>query len=102
LDASVIGGSARKKSTNPIGQLDPEMAAKKSGRTDGLEWHDVETLGDRRPNLAGSSTLAMVRSLSKQLQKTVTKKCLDLRRHSCRHDVRFKTDATAIHVATNY
>ena len=89
--------SAQDKPTKPIGNLDPEMAANRKA-ADGLSWHDVT-----KGNIEGRILPNQVRSrwfdrLPASAEKTVTSAVWNLSRHSAGMMVRFKTDATSIHV----
>ncbi|QDT02256.1 hypothetical protein K227x_06290 [Rubripirellula lacrimiformis] len=85
------------KSVSKIGALDPEMAADKQAG-DGLDWHDVTTWGVEGRILPDQKRLRWFDRLPASAEQTVTKAVWNLSRHSSGMMVRFKTDATAIHV----
>lgn len=91
---------AQEKVAGNIGNLDPEMAAKKLAG-DGLEWHDVTTWDIEGRILPGQARSRWFDRFPSSAQKTVTKSVWNLSRHSAGMMVRFKTDATAIHVDYN-
>jgi len=73
------------------------MAAKKVA-DDGLEWHDVTTWEIEGRILPDQARSRWFDRFPSSAQKTVTKNVWNLSRHSAGMMVRFKTDATAIHV----
>lgn len=82
-----------------IGSLDPEMAAKEQA-ADGLQWHDVTQWGlniDGRI-LPDESRERWFDRFPIAAKETVTSAVWNLSRHSAGMAVRFRTDATAIHV----
>lgn len=89
--------SAQDQATKSLGKLDPEMAAdKKAG--DGLQWHDVTTWDVEGRILPDQERLRWFDRLPASAQQSVTGAVWNLSRHSAGMMVRFKTDATAIHV----
>jgi hypothetical protein len=77
-------------------RLDPAMAASKA-TADNLAWHDVTTWGVEGRAFSAAERLRWFDRLP-AAEKTVTKAVWELSRHSAGMMVRFKTDATAIHV----
>lgn len=80
-----------------IGQLDPEMAERKVAE-DGLAWYDVTTWGAEGRILPESDRQRWFDRFPTSAKKSVTKNVWNLSRDSAGMMVRFKTDATAIHV----
>lgn len=88
---------AQEQSAPRIGKLDPEMAERKSA-DDGLSWHDVTTWGVEGRVLPDAERKRWFDRLPADADGKVTKAVWTLSRHSAGMMVRFKTDATAIHV----
>ncbi len=83
--------------TPSIGKLDPEMAdAKKAD--DGLVWHDVTTWGVEGRILPDQDRQRWFDRFPGSADGKVTDRVWSLSRDSAGMMVRFKTDATAIHV----
>ncbi|MEL6110410.1 MAG: SGNH/GDSL hydrolase family protein [Planctomycetota bacterium] len=80
-----------------IGNIDPEMADGKPA-DDGLAWFDVTTWGVEGRILPEQNRLRWFDRLPAAAEQTVTKNVWNLSRHSAGMMVRFKTDASAIHV----
>ena len=89
--------NAQEKPTKPIGSLDPEMAENKNA-DDGLAWYDVTTWGVEGRILPDQERQRWFDRLPSSAEQTVTTAVWNLSRHSAGMMVRFKTDATAIHV----
>jgi len=96
----------------PIGRLDPQMAVARTAvaetaadkkvadeaAADGLDWHDVSTWGVEGRILPSAKRLRWFDRLPADAEGKVTKAVWSLSRHSAGMMVRFRTDATAIHV----
>ncbi len=80
-----------------ISRLDPAMATNKAA-ADNLTWHDVTTWGVEGREWTGAERLRWFDRLPAAAEKTVTDAVWKLSRDSAGMMVRFKTDATAIHV----
>lgn len=80
-----------------VTKLDPALAVNKAA-PDGLQWHDVTTWGVEGRILAEQERLRWFDRLPKAAEATVTSSVWSLSRDSAGMMVRFKTDATAIHV----
>ncbi|MEO1524351.1 MAG: SGNH/GDSL hydrolase family protein [Planctomycetota bacterium] len=87
----------KKVETPAIGKLDPEMADRASA-DDGLAWHDVTKWDIEGRILPEQERLRWFDRLPASAESRVTKSVWNLSRHSAGMMVRFKTDATAIHV----
>ncbi len=85
------------RSVAQIGTLDPEMAEREKA-DDGLSWHDVTTWGVEGRILPEVQRKRWFDRLPASAEGTVTAAVWNLSRHSAGMLVRFKTDATAIHV----
>ncbi len=94
-DQSLAADPAQKAAE--IARLDPAMAANKAV-ADNLAWHDVTTWGVEGREWTGLERLRWFDRLPAVAEKTVSKSVWELSRHSAGMMVRFKTDATAIHV----
>ena len=88
---------AQEKPNRKIGTLDPEMAANKRA-DDGLAWYDVTTWGLEGRILPDQERQRWFDRFPSSAEKRVTDAVWNLSRHSAGMMVRFKTDATAIHV----
>ncbi|MDC0937347.1 SGNH/GDSL hydrolase family protein, partial [Pirellulales bacterium] len=75
----------------------PEMAGREKV-DDGLSWHDVTTWGVEGRILTDTERKRWFDRLPSAADGTVTEAVWNLSRHSAGMMVRFKTDATAIHV----
>jgi hypothetical protein len=80
-----------------ISRLDPAMGVNKAA-AENLTWHDVTTWGVEGREWTGLERRHWFDRLPAAAEKTVTKAVWDLSRDSAGKMVRFKTDATAIHV----
>ncbi|MSU25429.1 MAG: hypothetical protein EXS32_16610 [Opitutus sp.] len=80
-----------------ISRLDPAMAVNKAAAAN-LDWHDVTAWGAEGREWIGAERLRWFDRLPAEAQKTVTPAVWNLSRDSAGMMVRFKTDATAIHV----
>jgi hypothetical protein len=85
------------RSASQIEKLDPEMAERKKA-DDGLSWHDVTTWGVEGRILPDTERKRWFDRFPGAADGKVTKAVWNLSRHSAGMMVRFKTDATAIHV----
>lgn len=97
LSLLLVWQPAIAQKSNSIGQLDPEMADAKSS-ADGLSWHDVTTWGVEGRILPDQERLRWFDRFPASAEKSVTSNVWNLSRHSPGMMVRFKTDATSIHV----
>lgn len=88
---------AQESSATQIKSLDPEMADRKSA-DDGLAWYDVTKWGVEGRILPEQKRKRWFDRLPESAEQTVTKAVWNLSRHSSGMIVRFKTDATSIHV----
>jgi hypothetical protein len=91
---------AQEKTAKQIGSLDPEMAVSKKA-DDGLAWYDVTKWGVEGRILPDQERQRWFDRLPSAAEKSVTGAVWNLSRHSAGMMVRFKTDATAIHVHYN-
>ncbi|MGI9472672.1 MAG: SGNH/GDSL hydrolase family protein [Rubripirellula sp.] len=89
--------NGQEKTAQPIGTLDPEMAVRKPS-DDGLTWHDVSTWGAEGRILPEQERIRWFDRFPDSAEATVTSPVWRLSRHSAGMMVRFKTDATSIHV----
>ncbi len=80
-----------------IEKLDPEMQVSKN-TVDGLDWYDVTQWGAEGRILPDQERQQWFDRLPASAQSSVTKAVWSLSRDSAGMMVRFKTDATAIHV----
>ena len=97
IEAQEKSAPTKERSASQIQKLDPEMAERKKA-DDGLSWHDVTTWGVEGRILPDAERKRWFDRLPGAADGTVTKAVWDLSRHSAGMMVRFKTDATAIHV----
>ncbi|TWT64528.1 SGNH/GDSL hydrolase family protein [Rubinisphaera italica] len=88
---------AQEKAASQIEKLDPEMAKQKKA-DDGLAWHDVTGWGVEGRILPDQERKRWFDRLPGSADGSVTGAVWNLSRHSAGMMVRFKTDATAIHV----
>lgn len=79
-------------------KMDPAMAASKAGTPENLTWHDVTTWGVEGRAWPEQQRLRWFDRLPASAQGKVTTNVWNLSRDSAGMMVRFKTDATAIHV----
>lgn len=82
---------------SPIGRLDPEMREAPKSQ-DGVDWYDVSAWGVEGRILPDAKRGRWFDRLPADAQGHVTKAVWSLSRHSAGMMVRFRTDATAIHV----
>ncbi len=87
----------KERSASQIEKLDPEMAERQKA-DDGLSWNDVTTWGVEGRILPDTKRKRWFDRLPGTADGKVTKAVWNLSRHSAGMMVRFKTDATAIHV----
>ncbi len=80
-----------------IGKLDPEMEVSKK-TVDGLDWYDVTQWGVEGRILPDQERQQWFDRFPASAQQSVTKNVWNLSRDSAGMMVRFKTDATSIHV----
>ncbi|MFG0262213.1 MAG: SGNH/GDSL hydrolase family protein [Novipirellula sp. JB048] len=80
-----------------IGTLDPEMEARKK-TVDGLDWYDVTQWGVEGRILPDQERQQWFDRFPASAQGSVTKNVWNLSRDSAGMMVRFKTDASSIHV----
>jgi hypothetical protein len=86
------------KATSPdVAKLDPAMGANAAAAAN-LDWHDVTTWGVEGRAWPEMERLRWFDRFPAEAQKTVTPAVWNLSRDSAGMMVRFKTDATAIHV----
>jgi hypothetical protein len=90
------GVTAQEKAPE-LRKLDPAMDVNKAA-ADGLQWHDVTKWGAEGRILPDQERLRWFDRLPAAAQKTVTPAVWSLSRDSAGMMVRFKTDASAIHV----
>ena len=93
----VVPIGAQEKTASKIRELDPEMAERKRA-DDGLSWYDVARWGVEGRILSETERKRWFDRLPGAADGKVTKAVWNLSRHSAGMMVRFKTDATAIHV----
>ena len=87
-----------KKATAPeVGKLDPAMGAAAAAAAN-VDWHDVTQWGVEGRAWPSMDRLRWFDRLPAAAQKTVTSAVWNLSRDSAGMMVRFRTDATAIHV----
>jgi hypothetical protein len=80
-----------------ISRLDPTMGANQAA-AENLTWHDVTAWGVEGREWTGMERLRWFDRFPAEAEKTVTEAVWKLSRDSAGMMVRFKTDATAIHV----
>ena len=102
LAATVLGlsvaGAAEKKAASPeVGKLDPAMGAAAAAAAN-VDWHDVTQWGVEGRAWPAMERLRWFDRFPAEAQKTVTSAVWNLSRDSTGMMVRFRTDATAIHV----
>ena len=97
IEAKEESAQIEKRSASEIGKLDPEMAERKQADDD-LSWHDVTSWGVEGRILPDAERKRWFDRLPGAAEGTVTEAVWSLSRHSAGMMVRFKTDATAIHV----
>ena len=81
----------------PVSKLDPAMGVNKAAAAN-LDWHDVTTWGAEGRILPVQKRLHWFDRLPSSAQGNVTSNVWNLSRDSAGMMVRFKTDATSIHV----
>jgi len=98
LSAS-LGHAAAPTKSNPsdLSRLDPAMGANQAAGAN-VDWHDVTAWGLEGRAFADLPRLRWFDRLPAAAEKTVTPAVWNLSRDSTGMMVRFKTDATAIHV----
>lgn len=89
--------NAQEQATARIDILDPAMADKKPA-DDGLAWYDVTQWGAEGRILPEQKRKRWFDRLPESAEQTVTKAVWNLSRHSSGMMVRFKTNATSIHI----
>ena len=93
-----VAAAAEKKATAPeVGKLDPAMGAAAAAAAN-VDWHDVTQWGVEGRAWPSMDRLRWFHRLPAAAQKTVTSAVWNLSRDSAGMMVRFRTDATAIHV----
>ena len=93
-----VAAAAEKKATAPeVGKLDPAMGAAAAAAAN-VDWHDVTQWGVEGRAWPSMDRLRWFDRLPAAAQKTVTSAVWNLSRDSAGMMVRFRTDATAIHV----
>ncbi len=102
LVATILGlsvaGAAEKKAASPeVGKLDPAMGAAAAAAAN-VDWHDVTQWGVEGRAWPTMERLRWFDRFPAEAQKTVTSAVWNLSRDSTGMMVRFRTDATAIHV----
>lgn len=80
-----------------VTKADPSLGAGKAAAAD-VEWHDVTTWGVEGREFADAARLRWFDRLPASAEATVTKNVWNLSRDSAGMMVRFKTDASALHV----
>ncbi len=80
-----------------VSKLDPAMGVNKAA-AENLDWHDITTWGVEGRILPEQERLSWFDRLPAAAQTTVTSNVWKLSRDSAGMMVRFKTDATAVHV----
>ncbi|MEI6871382.1 MAG: SGNH/GDSL hydrolase family protein [Verrucomicrobiota bacterium] len=83
--------------TPETARLDPALAASKAS-TEAVEWHDVTQWGVEGREWSKRERLSYFDRLPAEAEKTVTANVWKLSRDSAGMMVRFKTDATSLHV----
>ena len=91
-------GAAPATKAVDVSKLDPAMAASKSAAVEQLEWHDVSAWGVEGREWTSSERLRYFDRLPASAEKTVPPAVWNLSRDSAGMMVRFKTDATSLHV----
>ena len=94
---SVAFAAERKAASPEVGKLDPAMGAA-AAAADNVDWHDVTKWGVEGRAWPEMERLRWFDRFPAAAQKTVTSAVWNLSRDSTGMMVRFKTDATAIHV----
>ncbi|MBI4626185.1 MAG: SGNH/GDSL hydrolase family protein [Verrucomicrobia bacterium] len=97
LGASLAFAAQTAPKSPDISKLDPAMGANQAAAAN-LEWHDVTAWGAEGREWTGMERLRWFDRLPAAAEKTVTPAVWSLSRDSAGMVVRFKTDATAIHV----
>ena len=94
---SVAFAAEREAASPEVGKLDPAMGAA-AAAADNVDWHDVTKWGVEGRAWPEMERLRWFDRFPAAAQKTVTSAVWNLSRDSTGMMVRFKTDATAIHV----
>ena len=94
---SAAFAAERKSGAPEVGKLDPAMGAAAAAAAN-LDWHDVTQWGVEGRAWPEMERLRWFDRFPAAAQKTVTSAVWNLSRDSAGMMVRFKTDATAIHV----
>ena len=101
LGAAVCGaqssGSGVGSKLSEVSKLDPAMAASKA-TAESVQWHDVTKWGVEGREWPERERLRYFDRLPAEAEKTVTSAVWKLSRDSAGMMVRFKTDATSLHV----
>ncbi len=92
-----LAGIASAQKAPDVSKLDPAMGVNKKA-ADNLEWHDVTKWGVEGRILPEQTRLRWFDRLPASAEKSVTSNVWNLSRDSSGMMVRFKTNATAIHV----
>jgi hypothetical protein len=95
--AAPIAAAQPKAKSPDVAKLDPAMGVNAAAAAT-LDWHDVTTWGVEGRAWPEMERLRWFDRLPAEAQKTVTPAVWNLSRDSAGMMVRFKTDATAIHV----
>lgn len=96
--ASFLLGLAQSHAQQPaIAKIDPEMGVNRAAR-ESLVWHDVTTWGAEGRILPDQDRIVWFDRLPSGAEGAVTPNVWNLSRDSAGMMVRFKTDASAIHV----
>lgn len=95
--ASLALAAQPKAKSADISKLDPAMGVNQAAAAD-LDWHDVQAWGVEGREWTGMERLRWFDRFPAEAQKSVTSAVWNLSRDSAGMMVRFKTDATAIHV----
>ena len=94
---SALCAAERKAGAPEVGKLDPAMGAASAAAAN-VDWHDVTQWGVEGRAWPEMERLRWFDRFPSTAQKTVTSAVWNLSRDSTGMMVRFKTDATAIHV----
>ncbi|MFG0266856.1 MAG: SGNH/GDSL hydrolase family protein [Rhodopirellula sp. JB055] len=93
----VVSANGQEKVADSIGNLDPEMAAVRTVE-DGVAWYDIAKQNIEGRILPEQDRERWFDRFPKSADGSVTSNVWNLSRHSAGMMVRFKTDATAIHI----
>ncbi len=97
IDAQEKSAETKQQTASQVDKLDPEMAKQKKS-DDGLSWHDVTGWGVEGRILPEQGRKRWFDRFPGNAEDALDKAVWSLSRHSAGMMVRFKTDATAIHV----